>query len=106
MIDMKFATAGSWRDAMVRVTFVLDGHEMMVTEDARQRPPHAVDRVMLLAARNHIQRRLAGISCLLHGEPPSVIATGPAPDRLNFSVEGCCEALVQRARRALESTQV
>src|SRR5262245_33081493 len=24
MIDVKFATAGSWRDAMVRVTFVLD----------------------------------------------------------------------------------
>ena len=57
---------------------------------------------MLLAARNHVQRRLAGIICSLHGESPSVIATGPAPDRPEFSVQGCCDRLVERATRALE----
>jgi len=102
MIDVETTTVDPWREVMVRITFVLDGRETIVTEDGGRRPPNPVDRVMLLAARNHIQRRLAGINCPLHGEPPSVIATGPAPDRLEFSVQGCCVRLVERATRALE----
>ena len=103
MIDVKTATAGPWRNAMVRVTFVLDGRETIVTEDrGSQRRPNPVDRVMLLAARNHIRRRLRDLSCFQHGEPPHVVATGPSPDQLEFSVEGCCDALVERATHALE----
>ena len=39
MIDVKTTTVDPWRDAMVRVTFVLDGRETIVTEDAGRRPP-------------------------------------------------------------------
>ena len=106
MIDSLRATAGPWRDAMVRVTFVLDGRETMVTDATGPRPPRAVDRVMLLAARKHIQRRLGGLQCALHGESPHVIASGPSAERLQFSVEGCCDALVEVATRALENNRV
>jgi len=102
MIDSLKATAGPWRDAMIRVTFVLDGREAIVT-DTGQPPPHAVDRVMLLAARKHIQRRLGDLQCTRHGESPHVIASGPSAERLQFSVEGCCDALVEMATRALGS---
>ena len=88
---------------MVPIRFVVDGREAIVSEDTGQRPANAVDRVMLLAARKHIQRRLGEMRCSQHGEPPSVVATGPSPDRLEFSVEGCCAALVARASRALEA---
>jgi hypothetical protein len=101
MIDSLRATAGPWRDAMVSVTFVLDGHEAIVTDGAGPRPPRAVDRVMLLAARKHIQRRLSDLLCERHGESPHVIASGPSADRLQFSVEGCCDTLVEMATRAL-----
>jgi hypothetical protein len=87
---------------MVHVTFVLDGRETIVTEDSGQRSPHPVDRVMLLAARKHVLRRLGDLSCPRHGEPPRVIAAGPSPDQLQFSVEGCCDTLVASATRALE----
>src|SRR5262245_9696665 len=103
VIDVKTTIAvDPRREDMVRVTFVLNGRETIVTEDGGRRPTNSVDRVMLLAARNHVQRRLAGIRCPFHGEPPSVIATGPAPDRLQFSVQGCCDRLVERATHALE----
>ena len=87
---------------MIRVTFVLDGRETIVTEDAGQRSPNPVDRVMLLVARNHIQRRLGDLSCPRHGEPPRVVVTGPSADQLQFSVEGCCDTLVETATSALE----
>ena len=91
---------------MLRVTFVLDGQETMVTDDTRQRPPRAVDRVMLLAARKHIQRRLGDLQCARHGEFPHVIASGPSAERLQFSVEGCCDTLVEMATRALKNNHV
>jgi len=101
MIDSLRAIAGPWRDPMVRVTFVLDGQETIVTDHTRQRSPRAVDRVMLLAARRHIQRRLGDLECEKHGESPHVIASGPSPDRLEFAVEGCCDTLIEKATRAL-----
>ena len=101
MIDSVRAIAGPWRGAMVRVTFVLDGQTTIVTDATGPRHPRAVDRVMLLAARKHIQRRLGDLQCETHGESPHVIATGPSPDRLQFSVEGCCDTLVEMATRAL-----
>ena len=101
MIDSSRAIAGPWRDAMVRVTFVLDGHETIVTDHSGKHSPRAVDRVMLLAASRHIQRRLGHLQCERHGESPHVIASGPSPDRLEFSVKGCCDTLVAIATRAL-----
>jgi hypothetical protein len=101
MIDVKTTTVDPWRDAMVRVTFVLDGRETIVTEDAGRRPPNPVDRVMLLAARNHVQRRLAGIICSLHGESPSVIADRPRA-RPASSPSRMLRQARRRATRALE----
>ena len=101
MIDSLRAIAGPWRDAMVRVTFVLDGQETIVKDGTGPRPPRAVDRVMLLAASRHIQRRLGDLQCERHGESPHVIASGPSPDRLEFSVKGCCDPFVEMATRAL-----
>ena len=89
---------------MVRVTFLVDGREIS-TDDLDHRPADPVERVMLLAARKHIQRRLGDLACPRHGRPPRIIATGPSPDRLTFSVEGCCQRLKDRAARALEDGQ-
>src|SRR5262249_56729592 len=101
VIDSLRAIAGPWRDAMVRVTFVLDGQETIVTDGAGQRPPRPVERVMLLAASRHIQRRLGDLQCERHGESPHVIASGPSPDRLEVSIRGCCDPLVWLAPPAL-----
>jgi hypothetical protein len=91
---------------MVHVTFFLDGRETIVTDHAGQHPPHSVDRVMLLVTKKHIHRRLGDLQCAQHGESPHVIANGPSAERLQFSVEGCCDALVMAATRALGTTPV
>jgi len=91
---------------MVHVTFFLDGRETIVTDHDGQHLPHSVDRVMLLAAKKHIHRRLGHLQCPQHGESPHVIANGPSAERLQFSVKGCCDALVMDATRALGTTSV
>ena len=94
----------------VCVTFMLDGHEAIPSEKLRhhagdraeQATLFAVERVMLRVVRNHIYRRVGDLSCPRHGQGPRIVATGPAPDRLTFSVEGCCQNLVDCATIALE----
>jgi hypothetical protein len=89
---------------MVHVTFVLDGREL--TDPTGQRAAHPVDRVMLLAANKHIQRRVGDLQCAQHGESPRVIANGPSAERLQYFVEGCCDTLVMEATRALGTNHV
>jgi len=86
---------------MVHLTFILDGGEGIAAEDLRERPVDPVEKVMLLAARNHIRRRLDNLSCPRHGESPRVVASGPSADRLTVSVEGCCPELADEATRVL-----
>jgi hypothetical protein len=90
-------------ESMVDVTFILDGGERISADDLKERPFDPVERVMLLAARNHIRRRLDNLSCPRHGQQPRVIASGPSPDRLTMSVEGCCHELVDDATTTLNS---
>jgi len=98
------------RDRAVCVTFMLDGREAIPSEKLGHRPGDrtepatlfAVERVMLRVVRNHIYRRVGELSCPRHGEGPRIVAAGPAPDRLTFSVEGCCQNLVDCATNALE----
>ncbi len=88
---------------MVHLTFVLDGGERISAEDLKERAIGPVEKVMLLVARNHIRRRLDNLSCPRHGQSPHVIASGPSPDRLIVSVEGCCRELVDEATTTLNS---
>jgi hypothetical protein len=90
---------------MVRVTFLLDGHETVSVEDLQRCQTDSVEKIMLRVARNHIRRRLDGVSCPWHGQFPHILASGPSADRLTYSVEGCCENFVERATRALEETR-
>ena len=88
---------------MVDLTFILDGGERISAEDLKERPIDPVEKVMLLAARNHIRRRLDNVSCPQHGQSPRVIASGSSPERLVVSIEGCCSELVDDATTTLNS---
>lgn len=93
--------AGLLEESMVHLTFILDGGERISAEELKERPIDPVEKVMLLAARNHIRRRLDNLSCPRHGQSPRVIAS--SPERLVVSVEGCCSELVNDATTTLNS---
>jgi hypothetical protein len=90
---------------MVQLTFMLGDQDRISADELSERnPPDPVERIMLLAIRNRIRRRLGRVFCLRHGESPRVIASGPSADQLTFSVQGCCRDLVDDATRVLPSS--
>jgi hypothetical protein len=53
------------------------------------------------SVRRELRTRLAGLTCAVHGEAPVVRAEGPTFTRLQYTVTGCCAALVTTAQQRL-----
>jgi hypothetical protein len=51
---------------------------------------------MRAAVREHLESRLAGFRCPVHGEPLRLVGEGEA-----IELEGCCDAAVEEATRTL-----
>jgi len=87
---------------MITITFVVGGRR--IPGEALEREPFAdaVDRVMLRALRNRLERQTASIRCAQHDEPLRVVAIGPTPEELTLSVEACCGQMKTIADEALD----
>jgi hypothetical protein len=92
-------------DSMVHLTFFLDGRKICANDLGLALEHLAginrLERIMLLAVRSHVRRRLRDLSCEEHHQAPSVVATGSCPERLTFIVQGCCHRLVAEGTAAL-----
>ncbi len=84
------------RIAPIQVIFILSGHQS--TAEEIENP---VDRVLCRALSHRIERRLRGVRCREHEQPLRVIASGLSVDELTFTVEGCCQAIIDAATVAL-----
>ena len=87
---------------MLHLTFILDGSEIS-SDELDHRPLEGVEKAILLVHRNHVRRRLDDRYCLRHGQLPHITAAGPTPERLTFTVQGCCQQLVNDATNTLEA---
>jgi len=87
---------------MLHLTFILDGSEIS-SDELDHRPLEGVEKAILLVHRNHVRRRLDDRYCLMHGQLPRITAAGPTPERLTFTVQGCCQQLVNDATKTLEA---
>src|SRR6266446_6063743 len=85
---------------MLHLTFILDGSEIS-SDELDHRPLEGVEKAILLVHRNHVRRRLDDRYCLRHGQLPHITAAGPTPERLTFTVQGCCQQLVNDATKTL-----
>lgn len=91
---------------MIHLTFFLNGRKICANDLGlpldRLAGIDRLERIMLLAIRSHIRRRLRDMSCKEHHQAPHVIATGSCPERLTFIVQGCCQRLVAEGTTALD----
>ena len=87
---------------MLHLTFILDGSEIS-SDELDHRPLEGVEKAILLVHRNHVRRRLDDRYCLMHGQLPRITAAGPTAERLTFTVQGCCQQLVNDATNTLEA---
>ncbi len=100
------STGRHFEGPMIQLTFVLGTDRTITTDDLEclDASLDPVEKTMLLILRNHVRRRLDNLACPLHGQYPSVIASGAAADDLTFSVDGCCQRLVDDGTGRLAAT--
>jgi len=79
---------------MVRVKFVIDGHEERF-ENIRQ-------RIAFDTLRRKIQQRLAFVICAVHSQEPRVRGVGCSVSEMEYEVFGCCDQMTAKARVALQ----
>jgi len=84
-------------DPPIEITFVIRGGPPTNIDGIES----TLERVLCRAATYRVQRRLGDLVCQDHQQRPRVIASGPSADHLNFSVAGCCQALVDAATAKL-----
>ena len=86
---------------MVRIVFIVDGHKVDA-EDTEVGFPRPLERAMAGAMISHVRRRMGTLRCPQHREFPRVTGSGPSLEQLAFSVEGCCQRLIDDAAAALD----
>jgi hypothetical protein len=83
--------------APIDIVFILRGERLSGVEDIED----PVERVFCRAAVYRIRIALGRLVCPTHRERPRVIASGPSAEQLSFSVEGCCQSLIDLALRRI-----
>jgi hypothetical protein len=76
--------------APIDIIFIIRGQRLAGVEDIQD----PVDRVLCRAIAYRVRRTLGRLVCPTHGQRPRVIASGPSADELTFSVDGCCQFLI------------
>lgn len=61
----------------------------------------AIEQAVFSQVAGSIRDSLAGVTCAEHGERPQVTVSGRDLDSLEVEVEGCCNALIDRATSKL-----
>jgi len=84
---------------MIAISFRINGREVALTDAG---DPATTAYLVDIDAR--VQRRVGRIWCSEHRKAPWVLASGPSANRLNLSVQGCCQKVISQAKEALSQT--
>lgn len=51
----------------------------------------------------YVQNRVGGLRCPDHHQVPTVVVAGTRLDNISFSVNGCCNKIIQLVKEKLEA---
>ena len=60
----------------------------------------AMEKAALETIKDGVQKRLSGVRCPEHHKAPRVTASGSSLERLSWKIDGCCEKLIDAAKKA------
>lgn len=82
---------------MIEIRFEIGGKEVQPRMLAE-----ALEAAVLSSVKGYITQRLSLATCPTHGAAPSVLCRGTSLKDLSLEISGCCDALIEEAKRALE----
>jgi len=60
-----------------------------------------LERAALADVKEQVHRKASSIRCPVHGTTARVTAKGQDLHRLSWTVEGCCDELIERVKKAM-----
>jgi hypothetical protein len=82
---------------MVDISFEIQG-EAVEPHDMKD----ALDVMFLEHLINEISNRLGSLLCKKHGLEPKIKVKGQSLDTLNYEITGCCNDIINEARKKLK----
>ena len=61
----------------------------------------AMEKAALETIKDGVQKGLSSVRCPEHHKAPRVTASGSSLDRLSWKIDGCCEKVIDAAKKAL-----
>src|SRR4029453_15793785 len=83
--------------APVEISFIIRGGVPTSVDGIES----TLERVLCRAVTYHVHRRLGDLLCPTPHGRPRVIAPGPPPHPLTYTVKGCCQPLIDIASSKL-----
>jgi hypothetical protein len=84
-----------------------DVFEMWFEIDGRRVRPDQIgnelEAAVLRMIADQVRDQVGGVRCRVHQEYARITGTGTSPERLQFTVEGCCDELVAQVEAAFVS---
>lgn len=80
---------------MVEVKFTINGRPAKPGD-----LKNALEKATLQAVEQQVKAKLAKVTCAEHHQNPNH-AKGSSLDKLTFEINGCCDALITEATKAL-----
>ncbi len=85
---------------MANVKFTVNGRDVPAGQVGRAMSD-ALEQAAFEQVRKNVQERLRRLRCPEHHQAPRVTSSGSSLATLEWSISGCCDRVVDAARRAL-----
>ena len=83
---------------MLKLEWKFQGKKMHSGQELGRAVSNWLRDSTLKAAASHIQNRIQGLRCAIHGQTPRVVGN---PATTEFSIKGCCEELIAEVKARL-----
>lgn len=84
---------------MIDIKFKVGGREVRPTD-----MKSVLEKAIFQNVRDQITARVGKVSCREHGKVPQITAEGRDLSSLKFTIQGCCDKVVDEVRRRMSSS--
>lgn len=82
---------------MIEVSFEIGGRKVSPSQIS-----DALEKAVFKQVAENIKKSLCSVKCSIHGQQPKVTVKGHDLKHLEFLVHGCCDSLIEQAKKVFK----
>ncbi len=79
---------------MIEVSFEIGGRKVIPSQIS-----DALEKAVFKQVTENIKKSLCSVKCSVHGQQPRVTVKGHDLKHLEFLIRGCCDTLIEQAKK-------